>query len=136
MKKFTTLATFAIALVISQPVFAGNTEAVPSQKQILGALVKNLNVELKDATHCNGVGVEQTDQTIGDYLSGFWTYHTSTSGKNWLDISASRIDKGHYLANLMIYRKAGEENWGWGVSFEMDDSYKVNRSSFTCLGAG
>ena len=97
--------------------------------------MKNTDVKLSNGAHCQGVGIEQTDQTIGDYLSGFWAFHADTKGQNWLDISTSPTGKG-YLAKVMIYRKDGEENWGWGVSFEVDASGKVNRKSFTCLGGG
>ena len=132
-----TLATLAVVLVITQPGLANSPSTAPSQKEILGALMKNLDVKLEDAAHCNGVGVEPTDRTLGDYLSGFWAFHANTTGKNWLEISATRSDKkDRYLAKVMIYRKDGEENWGWGVSFELDSSMKVHRNSFTCLGGG
>lgn len=131
-----TLSTLAVVLVIAQTVNAGKSVTAPIQKDVLGALMKNLDVQLKDAAHCKSVGVEQTDRTIGDYLSGFWAFHTSTTGKNWLDINTTNTGKGRYLVKVMIYRKDAEENWGWGVSFELDNSRKVNRGSFTCLGGG
>ena len=144
MGKITFLSNFfcfkvlipVISLIIAQQIMASETGTKPSQKEVLGALMKNLEIKLNDAKHCEGVGVEQTDRTVGDYLSGFWAFHANETGKNWLDISTTSTGKGRYLAKVMIYRKDGEENWGWGVSFELDSSNKVNRGSFGCLGAG
>lgn len=123
-------------LALALPVNAAKIATAPTNKVVLGALLKNLDVELSKSAHCNGVGVEQFDRTIGDYLSGFWAFHADTKGKNWLDISTTANSKGGYLAKVMIYRKDGEENWGWGVSFELNSSEKVDRKSFTCLGGG
>lgn len=123
-------------LAATQFTIADKTISVLSEKDILTALMKNLDVLLKNAAHCDGMGTDENDRTIGDYLSGFWSFHTSKKGKNWLDINTTKSAKGLYLAKVMIYRKDGEENWGWGVSFELDGNKKVKRDSFTCVGAG
>lgn len=133
MKKFLILV---VTLAFASAVFAGGDSPYLSEKDILAALMKNLDIKLTDAAHCEGVGVEASDQTIGEYLSGFWAFHTNATGKNWIEVTATKIDTDWYLAKVMIYRKDGEENWGWGVSFEVDASKHVKKSSFTCLGAG
>jgi len=107
-----------------------------SEKTILAILMANLDIPLKNAAHCDGVGIDEHDRTIGDYLSGFWSFHTNKKSKNWLEINATKSAKNLYLAKLMIYQKNEGESWGWGVSFELDSNKKVNRNSFTCLGAG
>ena len=138
MKKIITvsiLGLFSSLQVATQVVMAGKTPATSTEKRVLAALMKNLDVKLKDAAHCQSAGTEQTDKTIGDYLSGFWALHANETGKNWLDISTTKSSKGH-LARVMLYRKDGEENWGWGVSFLIESTGKVNRKSFTCLGGG
>ncbi len=124
-------------LLLTQPVGAA-TDAVStlSEKDILKALMSNLDVKLTDAAHCKGVGTDEHDQTIGDYLSGFWSFHTARQGNNWIAVSAAEASVGRQLVSVVIYRAQGEENWGWGVSFVMDSEQAVDRSSFTCLGAG
>ena len=131
-----TVSMCAALLVATQAVVANKSTPGLSEKEVLKALMKNLDVRLKDAAHCKGVGTDEHDRTIGDYLSGFLAFHANMQGKNWLDISATKSDQGTYLAKVMIYRKDGEENWGWGVSFMLDSSKKVKRNSFTCLGSG
>jgi hypothetical protein len=133
MKKFLTLIAI---LAFASAVFAGGESPHLSEKDVLGALMKNLDIQLTDAAHCEGVGVEVSDQTIGGYLSGFWAFHANATGRNWIEVTATKIGSGWYLAKVMIYRKDDEENWGWGVSFELDASKHVKRDSFTCLGAG
>lgn len=107
-----------------------------SDKEVLKALTSNLDVKLADSAHCQGVGVDEHDETIGDYLSGFWAFHTVRQGSNWIEVSTRVKSPGRQIASIMIYREEGEENWGWGVSFVIDSEQAVDRSSFTCLGAG
>lgn len=107
-----------------------------SDKDILLALFKNLDVKLSDASYCTSAGTGYADKTIGDYLGGFWVYHSNENGHNWLDISYSKTRHDTYLAKVMIYRKDGEENWGWGVTYELSELAKVDRNTFTCVGSG
>jgi len=98
--------------------------------------MKNLDVPLKNAAHCDDVGMDEHDRTIGDYLSGFWSFHTDRQSQNWLEVNATKSVNNRYLAKVMIYQKNKEENWGWGVSFERDSQKKIRKGSFTCLGSG
>ncbi len=127
----------AVLIFSTQYVGAEKKATSPmSEKDILKALMSNLDVKLADAAHCEGVGTDEHDQTIGDYLSGFWSFHTARQGSNWIAVSAAEESAGRQLASVVIYRAQGEENWGWGVSFVIDNEQAVDRSSFTCLGAG
>ncbi|VAW97138.1 hypothetical protein MNBD_GAMMA23-1280 [hydrothermal vent metagenome] len=93
---------------------AGSNNPLLSEPDILKALMKNNDVLLKNVTHCNGVGISENDKTIGDYISGFWAFHTNKNGNNWLDIKVSKISDILFLAKVMIYRKSKQDNWGWG----------------------
>ncbi len=138
-KKQITLILSLIALALfatTQFSTADGNNSILSKADVLKALMRNNNVLLKNAKHCNGVGTNEKDRTIGDYLSGFWAFHTNKNGNNWLDINVSKSSDTLFLAKVMIYRKNGEENWGWGVSFKLDSKAKVQRDSFTCLGSG
>ena len=125
-----------VSIIFIIPEVYSDTSVVITDKQILSAMTKNFDVLLKDAAHCDGAGTSEDDKTIGDYFSGFWSFHTSRKGKNWLEIKTIKKSSGLYLSRVMIYRKDGEENWGWGVSFNIDSSLHVKRNSFTCVGAG
>lgn len=130
------VSAIAMLFVATQISFADKTAPALSEKTILAVLMENLDVPLKNAAHCDGVGIDEHDRTIGDYLSGFWSFHTNKQSKNWLEINVTKSVKNLYLAKVMIYQKNAEESWGWGVSFELDSHKKIRRDSFTCLGAG
>ncbi len=102
------MTTLLVAIQIS---FADKTVSALPEKTILAVLMKNLDVPLKNAAHCDGVGIDEHDRTIGDYLSGFWSFHTNKHRKNWLEINAVKSVKNRYLANVMIYQKNEKESW-------------------------
>jgi len=123
-------------LLIVQNNIAAKEETSLHKKDILKALFKNQDVLLKKSSHCNGVGTEESDLTIGDYLSGFWAFHGNKNGKNWIEVEIIKSSNSIYLAKVLLYRKDQEENWGWGVSFKLDNKTRVQRDSFTCIGSG
>jgi hypothetical protein len=96
------------------------------------------DVPLSVHESCHNVGTELTDTTIGEFISGFWSYHTETSGSNWIKVRSSPIDKRRCEGVVEIYRRHGEEIiGGWGVSFIFDSkNRKVDRASIRCLGSG
>jgi len=138
-KKQSTLIISLIALAVfttTQFTLAEKNTLLLTESEVLKALMKNQDVLLQNAKHCSGVGTNEHDETIGDYLSGFWAFHIHKDGSNWLEINVSKFSDTLLLAKVMIYRKNGEENWGWGVSFKLDGKANVKRDSFTCLGSG
>ena len=79
MKKYLALLILASAIIIpvatQKLTFADKPLSPLTEKDALAALFKNTQVLLKDARHCDGVGMVESDKTIGDYLSGFWSLH-------------------------------------------------------------
>ncbi len=129
--------TLAFIVTLLEPRVANSSNDTLSEKKIISLLLKNLDVKLSDSHFCENTGTDFSDKTLADYLAGFWGYHTQKSGENWIEVNAKSISKSDYLAKLMIYRKKGEENWGWGLSFKINkQNLSVNRNSFTCLGSG
>ena len=49
------------------------------------------SIQLDTLQHCNGVGTESVDKTIGEYLSGFWENHIDTNALNYLRIECANI---------------------------------------------
>lgn len=134
---FLAASLLTVLIFAAQYVGAENKAAASlSDKDVLKVLMGNLDVKLSDSAHCEGVGIDEHDQTIGDYLSGFWSFHTARQGNNWIEVATTEESPGHQRARVMIYREHGEENWGWGVSFVIDNEQTVDRTSFVCLGAG
>jgi len=148
-KRLSSITIFSVIVTLSIPVshvFANELSPAITEKDVISALLRNSDVLLKNGAYCNNVGTTKNDQTIGDYISGFWAYHATKTGKNWIEVTTRKLNSEKsiaqkkatemYLAEVTIFRKDGEENWGWGVSFKIDDSKKVKRDSFTCTGGG
>lgn len=135
-KKLPVAMISLVSIIFIMPSAYSDSSNIITEKQILSAMTKNFDVLLKDAAHCEGAGTSEDDRTIGDYFSGFWSFHTNRNGKNWLEIKTVKKSSDLYSSRVMIYRKDGEENWGWGVSFNIDSSLHVRRHSFACVGAG
>ena len=128
------LATFFLSIL-----FASELAACPlPEKEILFLLMQNHDVPLSVDSSCEKAGTERKDKTIGEYISGFWVYHTKRTGKNWIEVKSIAVDTNHCKASVEIYRKYGEEIvGGWGVLFVVDNtSHKVDRASFRCPGSG
>ena len=114
----------------------------PSNKDIILMVMQNSDVLLSVDSSCHGVGSGFDDKTIGQYLSGFWQYHTDSKAKNSLKISVVEgkdihIKEKHWKATFMINGQMQHENWSWGVSFYIiAKNWLVVKDSFKCLGAG
>jgi len=128
----TTLVSSLIIFSSLSPTNAATTKL--TDKDILSALLKNADVLLKDATHCNIGAVDKNDHTIGDYLSGFWAQHTNKDGKNWIDINTSETAQGYTFATIKLYRHEKGVDLGHGISFFIDKNKKIKRDSFSCIG--
>ncbi len=60
---------------------AYNADVAPTNKQVLRALLDNLDVSLSTDSSCAGVGTETSDANIGDYISGFLVGAEQRQGK-------------------------------------------------------
>jgi hypothetical protein len=120
---------------------AYDADAAPTNKQVLRALLDNLDVSLSTDSSCSGVGTESTDANIGDYISGFLAEQNSGKGKNWIEVVTKRAPvqsaEPAWQCNVVIRHINGDDRWGWGVSFVMKArDHSVVKTSFRCTGSG
>jgi hypothetical protein len=113
----------------------------PGRKAILEALFANLDVPLTVHPSCMGVGTEADDKTIGDYVSGFLAEFERSGSRNFVETkaesAASASGEPVWRADVMLHHAAGDDEWGWGVRFDVRKSDgRVMRESFQCVGAG
>lgn len=125
----------------SPPAATVDVTTAPDTKEVLRHLMRNLDLPLTVNSSCSGVGTTADDQTIGDYVSGFWAEHAKKDGQNWLDVtavSAKTADgKPAWECRVMLRRKDAEDVMGWGVGFLITAADRVVvRQSFRCLGGG
>jgi hypothetical protein len=112
----------------------------PSRKDVIGAVLASQSLSLTVHSSCKGVGTDRADTTIGEYLSGFLAEFAS-GGRNWLDTNVAEAQGDDsapvWRAELIVRHADSEDEWGWGVRFDVRrDTGVVDPSSFRCIGAG
>lgn len=127
----------------AQPPPASHTVAKrpPTRKDVIEAVMASHAVKLSVHPSCRGVGTDKADTTIGAYLSGFLAALENPAEKNYIETSVtearSDIAGPVWRCEFTIRHAAGEEEWGWGVRFDVRrDNGKVVPQSFFCTGAG
>jgi hypothetical protein len=114
----------------------------PSAKQVIDWTLSAMDIELNADTSCAGVGTELSDETVGDYLSGFLAEFTEANAGNRLeatckDGSKEESVRATWNCRFVVRRQDGEDEWGWGVSFEVGkQDGELRRESLRCIGSG
>jgi hypothetical protein len=113
----------------------------PRPKDAIDALLASSQVPLSVDSTCQGVGTEQSDATIGRYLSGFLAELSDPKASNAIEtsIAAQKLPSGEdvWVCKIMIRHALGEDLWRWGVEFAVQQKDgAVKTDSFRCLGSG
>jgi hypothetical protein len=110
----------------------------PERKDVIEAVLASYAVPLSTHSSCKNVGTDVDDKTIGAYLSGFLAELEKPGDRNSIATRVTEADnKTLWRCELMIRHAAGDDEWGWGVRFDIRQSDgKVIPESFVCLGAG
>ena len=114
----------------------------PSPKEVLRLLLSLRDVPLRMHETCATAGTRASDTDLGDYISGWLAELKSTQGANWIKASASPEpltgDRQPGWRCIVMFRHvAGDDRWGWGVSFLVRASdRRPLQDSIRCLGAG
>jgi hypothetical protein len=113
----------------------------PERKDVIEAVMASHDVPLSVNSSCANVGTTRGDATIGAYLAGFLAELSKPDEKNWLETKvASEKDAtgaAVWRCELTVRHSAGEDEWGWGVRFDISQSDgRVVPGSFICTGAG
>lgn len=113
----------------------------PQRQDVIKAVLASGNIPLTVHSSCNNVGANPADATISEYLGGFLAAMDKPDEKNWIE---TRIVEAQGAAGASVWRceltlrhSAGDDEWGWGVRFDIDrENGRILRSSFNCIGAG
>ena len=113
----------------------------PQRREIIQAVMASHDVPLSVSPTCANVGTQPGDKTIGEYLSGFLSVLDAAEAKNSLEtrVTEGRDPNGSavWTCELTVRHSAGEDEWGWGVRFNVNHADgRVHRESFTCIGGG
>ena len=113
----------------------------PDRKDVIEAVMASHDVPLSVHSSCSNIGTTPGNATVGAYLSGFMAELSKPDQKNWLDtkVVSDKDAKGNavWRSDLTIRHAAGEDEWGWGVRFDISQSDgRVVPGSFVCTGGG
>lgn len=113
----------------------------PTSKDVIDAALASSGILLERASHCENVGTEPTDRTIGRFLAGFMAELSQPDKKNWIEtkVEPGRSSTGEAVSvcTLMLRHEDGDDRWGWGIQFHVRSSDGlVLADSFSCLGSG
>jgi hypothetical protein len=111
----------------------------PTPKQALQLLIRNHDVPLDVDASCAGVGTDFSDQSIGDYLSGFLAELSGPQSSITAMCGPRREGgtAGPWPCDVLLGHAEGDEEWRWGVHFDVDAaSGSLIRSSVRCTGMG
>ncbi|HYI93740.1 MAG TPA: hypothetical protein VEX68_09375 [Bryobacteraceae bacterium] len=110
----------------------------PERKDVIEAVLASYAVPLSTHSSCKDIGTDADDKTIGAYLSGFLSELEKPEDRNSIATSIAEADgKSVWRCELIIRHAAGDDEWGWGVRFDIRQSDgQVVPESFVCLGAG
>jgi hypothetical protein len=116
-------------------------DGLPAHKDLLHALLRNVDVPLSVDPSCSGVGTNAKDDTIGAYLSGFLAELSDPDMRNSIQVSTIATSDSRegavWQARILIAQEQGEVVWQWGVTFLIRQADReVIRESFRCIGAG
>jgi hypothetical protein len=109
----------------------------PERTDVIEAVMASHEVPLRVSPTCMSVGTKQGDSTIGAYLSGFLSeLKDERQSKNWIDTRVTDA-KDVWKCEFTVRHSLGEDEWGWGVRFNVRKSDGgVVRDSFECTGGG
>lgn len=142
--RFAVVTSLMMLFVIACRGDSSASPSCPSDKEVLTAVFQLGSLPLTLHSSCKNIGTDLADSTIAQYLSGFWSTHTDTSGKNYIAVSCKpapdQPPKGyHWRVELTLHRNNPSDNevWGWGVRFTMRDSDRSYvPGSIECTGGG
>ncbi|MBQ5965078.1 hypothetical protein [Massilia sp. ZL223] len=109
------------------------TDADATTYRIIRSALQLRDVSLGVHKTCRDAAPLKPARTVGDYLAGFLAHMRSDANS----ISTScHPHGGLQRCELWLAHADGDDEWKWGIRFDMDGKGKAKPSSVQCLGAG
>ncbi|MBB6096266.1 hypothetical protein HNQ60_005188 [Povalibacter uvarum] len=106
----------------------------PDRGLVLRVLLANLRIPLSSHASCKDIGTLPSDTTVGDYIAGFMA--EQTTGQNSITTECPARTGHGYQCEVYLKHSDGDDEWGWGVGFEIAEDATLVPGSMRCLGAG
>jgi hypothetical protein len=130
---FSGIVAMGAELVLAEGGGPSAEEAEKRAYYILRAAMALRDVPLSVHPTCSRAAPQLPAKTIGDYLSGFLA--AMEYGRNRITTLCRATAK---VSNCELWLKHAddEDEWAWGIAFEINEKGQPDRSSVRCLGAG
>ncbi len=120
-----------LAQLQPSPQAGGEFEA--SGYQAIRAALQLRDVPLRVHPTCRNAAPILPARSIGDYVAGFLSH--MDSGRNSVTTACQPRPGGH-RCDLWLKHADEEDEWGWGIRFDMDRRGRPRATSVRCLGSG
>lgn len=114
----------------------------PSAKQVIRAALAAGDIPLSIHPSCRGVGSEQTDANLRDYMSGLLANFTEPGAQNSIEVSAKPAQahgpksERRWDCRIVFSHVPGQDPFRYGIQFQMRPGGTVVRESVRCIGGG
>jgi hypothetical protein len=109
--------------------------AEPTRYLALRAALSLRDWPLHRTASCRGVAPIEPARSVGDYLAG-WLAHQH-EGRNQVQAHCTpRGPKQRARCELWLKHQDEEDEWAWGLAFELDGHDRPLPKTLICLGGG
>lgn len=131
-----TALSWAVITLLWLPASVCATPPLDDQGKAVRALLRLQDVPLTVHPTCSGVGSDPADGTVGDYVGGFLAH--MTGGSNRVEGRCLPNDSKGIARRCTVWLKHAddEDEWAWGLQFDLDPRGRPVRRSVRCLGGG
>jgi hypothetical protein len=101
--------------------------------QAIRAALQLRDVPLRVHATCKNAAPVMPARSIGDYLAGFLA--NMDAGRNSVTTTCRPVAPGQ-RCELWLKHADDEDEWAWGIRFDMDRQGRPRPASVRCLGSG
>ena len=94
------------------------------------------DVRLRQHPSCKSVGSHASDRTVGHYLAGFMGFMQDGNNRVEAQCVASLSDAVLKRCTVWLKHADSDDEWAWGLQFDVDRRSRPIKSSVRCLGGG
>ena len=123
----------AINLASAQAAAESEADSTSRAYQIIRSALQLRDVPLNTHSTCRNAAPALPAISIGDYLAGFLA--NMAEGSNRVTTACQPLGAGQ-RCEVWLKHADEEDEWAWGIRFEMDRRHKVRPSTVQCLGSG
>ncbi len=128
---------YLLALMFAGTSAAIAAEALPdASTTALRGMFLLRDVPLRQHPSCKSVGSHATDRTVGHYMAGFMSAMREDSNRIEADCIVHASGAAAKRCTVWLKHADAEDEWAWGLQFNVNKRDRPIKSSVFCLGGG